>query len=114
MGLCGLLDVAWVGVQVFRAVTTGLNPGGFTKASLAFLAFSLVLHLVSGLWALYFAVKRDVFPYSRPILFVAALNHILLGLSLPAGWGLLFGFPVFLFVGLSYLVFVFRFAKRWS
>jgi hypothetical protein len=101
LGLCGLIDLALVSLIIFSAITRGINTH---PVAISLFSLTILLFLLSGIVALRLAVQGQAVPFTKPILFVASILHILLGLLFHLGPGALYRILALLFVGIVYFL----------
>jgi hypothetical protein len=101
LSLCGLIDLTLVSLIVFSAINRGINTD---PIAISLFSLTILLFLLSGIVALRLAIQGKVFSITKPILYVASIVHIVLGLLLHFGPGALYRILAFLFVGMVYFM----------
>ena len=108
LGLSGLIDFVLVALIVSSAVAHGISRH---PIAISLFGFTISLLLLSAIFALKMAFRGQGFPFTKPVLVVASIVHVVLGLLIQLGPGALYQISAFVFVGTVYFLSSFKVPK---
>ncbi|WP_257307298.1 hypothetical protein [Geothrix campi] len=108
LAISGTTDFILVVAIVFNAVTHGVKNH---PVAISLFAFTILLFLLSGFFAIRMATHGRGLPFTKPILLIASVVHVVLGLLIQLGPGALYLITALVLIGTVYFLSSFKIPK---